>query len=46
MLTEHGNSSIGAAIAAFSILAIATSFIGTTLGENLQIKVMLRVIWA
>ena len=33
MLTQHGNSSIGAAIAAFSILAVATSFIGTTLGE-------------
>jgi len=37
VLTEHGNSSVGAAIAAFSILAIATSFIGTTLGENVML---------
>ena len=36
VLTHHGNNSIGAAIAAFSVLAIATSFIGTTLGEPLR----------
>jgi len=43
VLTEHGNSSIGAAIAAFSILAIATSFIGTTLGEKLPITLKVLV---
>ncbi len=34
VLTQHAGSSVGAAIAAFSVLAIATSFIGTTLGKS------------
>ena len=34
VLTRHAGGSVGAAIGAFSVLAIATSFIGTTLGKS------------
>lgn len=34
VLMQHGDSAIGPAIGAFSLLAIATSFIGTTLGAH------------
>ena len=43
VLTQHAASSVGVAIGAFSVLAIATSFIGTTLGAQAARTVNLEV---
>ena len=36
VLTQQAGGGVATAIGAFSVLAIATSFIGTTLGERLR----------